>query len=77
MNTTAFEKHESEVRSYCRNFPAVFTKAKIDNFEIYTYYENKKDAEGNDKVDKEGKVLTEYKTIFDNFPVIEWDKVQQ
>ena len=57
--------------------PAVFTKAKIDNFEIYTYYENKKDAEGNDKVDKDGKVLTEYKTIFDNFPVIEWDKVQQ
>lgn len=28
MNTTAFEKYESEVRSYCRNFPAVFTKAK-------------------------------------------------
>ena len=28
MNTNAFEKHESEVRSYCRNFPAVFTKAK-------------------------------------------------
>ena len=31
MNTNAFEKHESEVRSYCRNFPAVFTKAK-DSF---------------------------------------------
>lgn len=28
MNTTAFEQYESEVRSYCRNFPAVFTKAK-------------------------------------------------
>ena len=28
MNTNAFEKYESEVRSYCRNFPAVFTKAK-------------------------------------------------
>lgn len=28
MNTSAFEKYESEVRSYCRNFPAVFTKAK-------------------------------------------------
>jgi diaminobutyrate-2-oxoglutarate transaminase len=23
-----FEQHESEVRSYCRNFPAVFTSAK-------------------------------------------------
>ncbi len=28
MNTSAFEKYESEVRSYCRNFPAVFTRAK-------------------------------------------------
>lgn len=28
MNTEVFEKYESEVRSYCRNFPAVFTKAK-------------------------------------------------
>ena len=28
MNTNTFEKYESEVRSYCRNFPAVFTKAK-------------------------------------------------
>ena len=28
MNTAVFEKYESEVRSYCRSFPAVFTKAK-------------------------------------------------
>ena len=28
MNTSVFDKYESEVRSYCRNFPAVFTKAK-------------------------------------------------
>ena len=28
MNTSAFENYESSVRSYCRNFPAVFTKAK-------------------------------------------------
>ena len=28
MNTSVFEKYESEVRSYCRSFPAVFTKAK-------------------------------------------------
>lgn len=28
MNTSVFETYESEVRSYCRNFPAVFTKAK-------------------------------------------------
>lgn len=28
MNTTAFENYESNVRSYCRNFPTVFTKAK-------------------------------------------------
>lgn len=27
-NTRPFETYESEVRSYCRNFPAVFTKAK-------------------------------------------------
>ena len=27
-NTQAFEQYESEVRSYCRNFPAVFTRAK-------------------------------------------------
>ncbi|MEA5050081.1 MAG: aspartate aminotransferase family protein [Oscillospiraceae bacterium] len=28
MNTKPFEAYESEVRSYCRRFPAVFTKAK-------------------------------------------------
>ena len=28
INTQAFESYESEVRSYCRNFPAVFTTAK-------------------------------------------------
>ena len=28
MNTSTFENYESSVRSYCRNFPAVFTKAK-------------------------------------------------
>ncbi len=28
MNTQVFEHYESEVRSYCRHFPTVFTKAK-------------------------------------------------
>ena len=28
MNTGVFEKYESEVRSYCRHFPTVLTKAK-------------------------------------------------
>ncbi len=28
MNNSAFEKYESSVRSYCRNFPAVFSKGK-------------------------------------------------
>ena len=28
MNTSVFENMESNVRSYCRNFPTVFTKAK-------------------------------------------------
>ena len=28
MDTSIFEQYESEVRSYCRNFPAVFAKAK-------------------------------------------------
>lgn len=28
MNTQIFEKYESNVRSYCRSFPTVFTKAK-------------------------------------------------
>ena len=27
MNTKPFEQYESQVRSYCRSFPAVFTKA--------------------------------------------------
>ena len=27
MNTKPFETYESEVRSYCRHFPAVYTKA--------------------------------------------------
>ena len=28
MNTKPFELYESEVRSYCRHFPAVFARAK-------------------------------------------------
>lgn len=28
MNTSAFESYESSVRSYCRNFPAVFSRGK-------------------------------------------------
>ena len=28
MKTEAFERYESEVRSYCRHFPTVFTTAK-------------------------------------------------
>ncbi len=32
MNTEAFEKYESEVRSYCRHFPTVFVKAKGAEF---------------------------------------------
>lgn len=28
MNTQIFEQHESEVRSYCRHFPTVFSRAK-------------------------------------------------
>ena len=28
MNTSVFETYESNVRSYCRSFPTVFTKAK-------------------------------------------------
>ncbi len=32
MNTFTFEKYESEVRSYCRHFPTVFTTAKGATF---------------------------------------------
>ena len=32
MNTSVFENYESEVRSYCRHFPTVFTKAKGASF---------------------------------------------
>lgn len=32
MNTQAFESYESVVRSYCRHFPAVFTKSKGSYF---------------------------------------------
>lgn len=32
MNTSVFENYESEVRSYCRHFPTVFTKAKGADF---------------------------------------------
>lgn len=31
METKVFEKYESEVRSYCRKFPAVFSKAKMEH----------------------------------------------
>ena len=33
MDVTVFEQYESEVRSYCRSFPAVFATAK--NAEIF------------------------------------------
>lgn len=42
MNTTVFEQHESEVRSYCRKFPAVFDKAENE----YMY-----DVDGNEYLD--------------------------
>ena len=42
MNTKTFETYESSVRSYCRNFPAVFNKAKG----AYMY-----DEEGNAYID--------------------------
>lgn len=32
MNTSVFENYESEVRSYCRHFPTVFTKSKGADF---------------------------------------------
>ena len=32
MDTSVFESYESEVRSYCRHFPTVFTKAKGAKF---------------------------------------------
>ena len=28
MDTKTFEQYESAVRSYCRHFPAVFTRSK-------------------------------------------------
>lgn len=42
LNTEIFEKYESEVRSYCRSFPAVFTKAK--NAKLF-------DENGNEYID--------------------------
>ncbi len=42
MNTDIFETYESEVRSYCRSFPTVFTKAKGAFFY---------DEEGNEYID--------------------------
>ena len=42
MNTKVFEEYESEVRSYCRHFPTVFTKAKG----AYFY-----DEDGNEYID--------------------------
>ncbi len=42
MDTKVFEEYESEVRSYCRHFPTVFTKAKG----AYFY-----DEDGNEYID--------------------------
>ena len=42
MEQKVFETYESEVRSYCRKFPTVFTKAK--NAAIY-------DEDGNQYLD--------------------------
>ena len=42
MNTSVFERYESEVRSYCRSFPTVFAKAKGSTLT---------DSEGRDYID--------------------------
>jgi ABC-type oligopeptide transport system substrate-binding subunit len=57
--------------------PTTFTKTKVADFEIYTYYETKKASDGSDRLDENGQPMKEYKTIFDSFPAIEWDKVGQ
>lgn len=57
--------------------PVTFTKASVKDFEKYTYTETKKNEDGSDRLDAEGKPIMSYKTIFDSFPEIEWDKVSQ
>ena len=53
--------------------PAIFTKADIKDFDRFCYTMTKKDSEGNELLDKNGKPMTEFKTIFDEFPFIKWE----
>lgn len=54
--------------------PAIFTKADIeDYYDRFTYTVNKKNAKGKNVLDADGNPVLEFKTIFDEFPVIDWD----
>lgn len=54
--------------------PALFTKTDLKCFDDFCYEEEVLDAKGQVKLDKNGDPVIEYKTIFDEFPVIAWDK---
>ena len=57
--------------------PAVFTKTDVKNYDRFCYTVNKKNAEGEDLLDKEGNVMLEFRTIFDEFPYIKWDYLDE
>ena len=57
--------------------PAIFTKTDVKNFDRFCYTMTKKDSEGNDLVDNNGEVMLEFKTIFDEFPFIKWDLLNE
>lgn len=57
--------------------PAVFTKTDVKNYDRFCYTVNKKNNEGEDLVDKEGNIILEFRTIFDEFPYIKWDYLEE
>lgn len=66
---------KTSTTSYYR--PYDFVKSNIKNYERFEYTEEKKDVTGKPMVDAKGKPVLAYKTIFDNFPEIDWDRASK
>ena len=57
--------------------PAIFTKTNVKDYGRFEYTVDKVNSKGQVSYDVNGDPIQEYKTIFDEFPVIDWGKVTE